>query len=40
MFDLNELIKLDLHCHLDGSLNIDSVLEILKTQNQFYEKGK
>lgn len=38
--DLNKLIKLDLHCHLDGSLNIDSVFENLKAQNQFYERAK
>lgn len=36
--NLNSLIKLDLHCHLDGSLNIDSVLENLKSQGKFYEK--
>lgn len=27
--DLKQLPKLDLHCHLDGSLNVDSVYEIL-----------
>lgn len=38
MLDLNKLIKLDLHCHLDGSLNIDSVLECLEAQGKSYER--
>lgn len=40
MIDLNKLIKLDLHCHLDGSLNIDSVFDSLKSQNQIYERAE
>lgn len=39
MLNLNKLVKLDLHCHLDGSLNIDSVLECLRTQGQDYERA-
>lgn len=40
MLDLDKLIKLDLHCHLDGSLNIDSVLECLKEQGRLYERAE
>lgn len=36
--NLKNLIKLDLHCHLDGSLNVDSVLECFKEQGIDYEK--
>ena len=38
MLDLSNLIKLDLHCHLDGSLNVSSVLECFKEQGVNYEK--
>lgn len=38
MRDFKDLIKLDLHCHLDGSLNVDYVFEILKAQNKVYER--
>lgn len=37
---MSELIKLDLHCHLDGSLNIDSVLEVLGQQGICLEKNE
>lgn len=38
MLNLNKLVKLDLHCHLDGSLNIDSVWECLRKQGENYER--
>lgn len=38
MEDFKDLIKLDLHCHLDGSLNVDSVFEVLEKQDSHYEK--
>lgn len=38
--NLERLIKVDLHCHLDGSLNVDSVLECLKAQGKFYERAE
>ncbi|MBQ8559639.1 MAG: adenosine deaminase [Tyzzerella sp.] len=38
MEDFKNLIKLDLHCHLDGSLNVDSVFEVLEKQDSHYEK--
>lgn len=31
-------MKVELHCHLDGSLNIDSVQEMLKEQGIVYER--
>ena len=31
-------MKIELHCHLDGSLNIDSVSEMLKEQGIVYER--
>lgn len=31
-------MKIELHCHLDGSLNIDSVQEMLKEQGIVYER--
>lgn len=31
-------MKIELHCHLDGSLNIDSVQELLKEQGNVYER--
>ena len=31
-------MKVELHCHLDGSLNIDFVHEMLKEQGVFYEQ--
>ena len=31
-------MRVELHCHLDGSLNIDSVLEMLKEQGYIYER--
>lgn len=32
------MIKVELHCHLDGSLNIDSVQEMLKDQGMIFTK--
>ena len=32
------MIKVELHCHLDGSLNIDFVDEMLRKQGIFYER--
>ena len=32
------MIKVELHCHLDGSLNVDSVQEMLKEQGILYER--
>ena len=32
------MIKVELHCHLDGSLNIDSVQEMLREQGKHYTK--
>ena len=32
------MIKVELHCHLDGSLNLEFVDEMLKKQGIFYEK--
>lgn len=32
------MIKVELHCHLDGSLNIDSVQEMLKEQSLVFER--
>lgn len=34
------MIKLELHCHLDGSLNIDSVQEMLREQNLIFERDE
>ena len=31
-------MRVELHCHLDGSLNIDSVQEMLKEQGVIYER--
>ena len=31
--DFLELPKIELHCHLDGSLRADSVVEEIRTQN-------
>lgn len=31
-------MRVELHCHLDGSLNIDSVQEMLREQGIFYER--
>lgn len=31
-------MRVELHCHLDGSLNIDSVQEMLKEQGYIYER--
>ena len=31
-------MRVELHCHLDGSLNIDSVQEMLKEQGDVYER--
>ena len=38
MKDIENLVKLDLHCHLDGSLNIDSVFEMMKSENSEYQR--
>lgn len=35
---IENMTKLDLHCHLDGSLNVDSVLEQLTVQGKFWER--
>lgn len=40
MKDFKDLIKLDLHCHLDGSLNVDSVYEMLAAQDICYDRAK
>lgn len=32
------MIKVELHCHLDGSLNIDSAQEMLKDQGMIFER--
>lgn len=34
------MIKVELHCHLDGSLNIDSVQEMLREQNLIFERDE
>ena len=30
---LNQLPKVELHCHLDGSLRIDTIIDIAKKNN-------
>ena len=32
------MIKVELHCHLDGSLNLDFVDEMLRKQGIVYER--
>lgn len=38
MTSFKDIVKLDLHCHLDGSLNTDSVWEFVKMQGLTYDK--
>lgn len=33
---IEELVKVDLHCHLDGSLEVESAREMLHEQGKFY----
>ncbi len=31
--DINNLPKIELHCHLDGSLRVETVIELAKKEN-------
>lgn len=35
---VDELLKIDLHCHLDGSMEVDSVAEMLERQGVVYSE--